>query len=71
MSLLLCVQDIAASGMLGGMQLVTIPIDPKWKPYTVITRIREIIASQNSTHVFVGAWAVRDIHNHAGPSVCD
>jgi len=44
--------------MLNGMQLVTIPIDHKWKPFTVITRIREIIASQNSTHVFIGAWTV-------------
>ena len=51
-------QDITASGMLGGMQLVTIPIDPKWQPFTVITRLREIIASQNSTHVFIGAWTV-------------
>jgi len=44
--------------MLNGMQLVTIPIDHKWKPFAVLARIREIIASQNSTHVFIGAWAV-------------
>jgi len=44
--------------MLNGLQLITIPIDHKWKPFAVITRIREIIESQNSTHVFIGVWTV-------------